>query len=450
MAQSSHAAKKIVPDESLNNYTYLTDSQVFICELSTGILGKLKVDAEGQRIFKSISKKKKKKKFRAQMKALRSELTRVSRGSSSYAKAKRKLRRKRQKKKEFLALYERCEKAADEDPAPGQDPSFVAFDITVTGTGVSPVTVQLEIVDEAPETNHSCIVDNYPDTVSVETVADCRILISPRIYLTEPVSISYHALRSDNESTRSNEATLTVTWQQQPRGDSERLAVKEIVRLSHPAYAMNNTFYGANNPLNVNETRMLMYELTNPKGDLEGGRLFVWGHIAGQGCESDAPCLTNWETKEEYEQAAKQVPALNNDFSKNRWMKLYWSPLETEENILYGLPRTANSIYRINVDTNIIEEVVSFDPQDGTDLSNPGCYGFTAWNSLWCSYVDEDWSKGGFEVDIVNRNVRFHNSGDIGTGNNLALHYCQEHPGENLPAEYFGYPTWFSHGHGAL
>ncbi len=449
VTSSAWAAQKVVPDENMSDYVYLSDARQFACELSTGLLGKLRIDAQGRTIFKKTSKKKKKKRLRKQLKNLRSQLNRISRGSSSYKKAKRKLRKKRKKKQQFLELYDRCEQAGSEDPAPG-DQSLVAFDMNVFGAGTAPVAIQLSVSNETPEVGVSCVVDEYPETVFVEVVDSCRVIVIPRILIADTISLRYYALRDDGTGVRSNQATVSLTWQQQPSGDRERLTVKEVVRLTHPAYAMNNNFYGANNPLNRDETRILMYELTNPNGDLERGRLYVWGHIAGQGCESQTPCLTNWETKQEYEQAAKQVPALGNDFSRNRWTKLYWSPLEGEEHILYGVPRTAKSIYRINVETNDIEEVVSFDVENGIEVSEPTCYGFTAWNTLWCSFKDEDWSQGGFEVDIEEDTLRYLAPGSVGTGNNLAVHFCQDHPGENLPAEYFGYPAWFSHGHSSL
>lgn len=231
---------------------------------------------------------------------------------------------------------------------------------------------------------------------------------------------------------------------------NDKLSVVEIKRLTHPDYAANNTFYGTLNPFNSDETRILMYEIQQASQSVGGGRGFVWGYIGENECAQNTPCLLNWDNKSEYEEAAQVIPAIDG-LSDHRWKvgSLFWSPLANERDILYGIAaKGLYNVYRINVSDQTVTPVISFDPQNGTDPSDAKCYGFTARNTLWCSFMEGDWSSGGFEVDIVSNDINFISSNDPLAVNDVALTYCQAHPGNTLPAQYHGYPHTGG-GHGA-
>ena len=330
-------------------------------------------------------------------------------------------------------------------------PAPTARDIRAEGSGIQPITLQLEVLANKPDAEIECSIDSAPKTVNVQSLAGCRIIVSPTIYLTDGVKITWHATRKDKGGpVNSNQAGISLLWIQAPAGDNERLGVTDIVALNHPDYPVNNMFYGANNPLNFDESRMLMYELTNQDSSFGNGRLYVWGYISETECAANSPCLLNWTSSAEYAQAARPVPIINSQ-GRLRWKDLYWSPLETEPHVLYGIPYyDLYSVYRIDVDSNEISEVVSFIPADGTDVSGADCYGFTSRNTLWCSNASEDWSKGGFEVNVMDNSIAFVDADHPGAGSNTALDYCKAHEGNPLPAAYFGYPSWTSHGHGAI
>lgn len=231
--------------------------------------------------------------------------------------------------------------------------------------------------------------------------------------------------------------------------ENDLLTVTNIRRLSHPYYSMSNNFYGSIDPYNLDQTRLLMYEMSNgdasPTAD---GRFYVWGYVDETYCQTNN-CLLNWETKADYEDAARQVPLIENDYHY-RWRNLYWSPLVGEEDILYGVTiYDKEGVYKINLTSSEITEIANYNPNDGTNIDNASCYGFTFWNTFWCSFGDEYWGDGGFEVDIQTGDITFFGPNAIGTNNNYALTYCQEHENQTLPEAYKGYPH-YSHGHGSL
>jgi hypothetical protein len=113
----------------------------------------------------------------------------------------------------------------------------------------------------------------------------------------------------------------------------------------------------------------------------------------------------DWDNRSEYSQAAKVVPTVDSN-SAHRWKpsNVFWSTLEGEEDVLYSIPYGGiYKVYRIDLTDSSVIEVASFDPEpeDITDLTNTMCYGITDRNTLRCSFKDEDWSAGGFEVNII-------------------------------------------------
>ncbi|MFA5059773.1 MAG: right-handed parallel beta-helix repeat-containing protein [Candidatus Omnitrophota bacterium] len=235
--------------------------------------------------------------------------------------------------------------------------------------------------------------------------------------------------------------------------DNESLAVTNLIRLSHPGYAMNNTFYGTKNPLNADQTRILMYELSNTTNSSGNGRANVWGFIDQSECQahSPTPCLLNWQTEDEYKQAARPLPTIDNT-GAHRWKvgTIFWSPLESEKDVLYAIPNAEiYHVYKINVTDDSVTQLASFDPSDGTDVSGTECYGFTDRNTFRCSFKDNDWSTGGFEFDVTNNTILQISPSYFSAVLDPAREFCQAHPGSPLPDEYYGYPHTGS-GHNAL
>lgn len=170
---------------------------------------------------------------------------------------------------------------------------------------------------------------------------------------------------------------------------AEKLTVLAVKRITHPAYRINNLWFGERNPWNRDYTRLLLYEdmgFTDPTTKRRG-RGHVWGMISN---------LKNWSTPEGYEAAARQVS------NSSCWppTSLDWSPLAGEENILYGVYTCDTTISKLNVDTGVRTPVVSYNPGDGTNVSNPRSFGFSSDNRLIVNFNGENWASGGYEVSV--------------------------------------------------
>lgn len=231
---------------------------------------------------------------------------------------------------------------------------------------------------------------------------------------------------------------------------SDKLSITEVKRLTHPDYSASNNFYGVLNPFNLDETRLVMYEVQQSDEAVVRGRGYVWGYIGDSECAENSPCLLDWNTRSDYEQAAKVVPTVD-AVGLHRWKSdnLFWSTLAGEEAILYSIPNSEiYKMYRINLEDSSVTEIASFDPQDGTDLTNTMCYGITDRNTLRCSFNNEDWSNGGFEVNIISGEIDWISNTSYMATANPAVTYCQAHPGATLPAQYYGFPH-YGHGHSA-
>jgi hypothetical protein len=174
------------------------------------------------------------------------------------------------------------------------------------------------------------------------------------------------------------------------KGDAiEQLTASKITRISHPVYRAGNLWYGVRDPWNRDYTRIMLYENTSYTDPSTGkkGRGMAWGFINN---------LKNWTTLAEYESAAKPLP--NNSY----WVStsLYWSPFSGEENIIYGIYTADKTVSKLNVDTGVRTPIVSYDPGDGADISQARSFGWTANNTLIVNFKNEDWSSGGFEIDV--------------------------------------------------
>ncbi|MFH0863734.1 MAG: hypothetical protein V1858_01405 [Candidatus Gottesmanbacteria bacterium] len=170
------------------------------------------------------------------------------------------------------------------------------------------------------------------------------------------------------------------------------LTVTKVTRISHPAYRTSNVWYGARDPWNSDYTRLMLYEspaFTHPEYG-KTGRGLVWGTINN---------LKSWTTLTEYENAAKPLQAGYDNFNW-RADSVYWSPFIGEENVIYGLyTYYSTTVRRLNLDTGTVTIVVSYDPGDGTDVSNARALGWTTDNKLVVGFNDITGCCG-YEIDV--------------------------------------------------
>lgn len=167
---------------------------------------------------------------------------------------------------------------------------------------------------------------------------------------------------------------------------SEDVTLTNVTRISHPAYQMGSMWYSIRNPWNQDFKRVMMYEKTQTFNGISG-RGLVWGYVNQ---------LKSWKTKEEYDNVAKPLPKANSKEWKAT--SVYWSPFSGEENIVYGVVKNDNRLMKVNVDTRAWEAIISFDPGDGTDISNAISIGWTLDNNFTVNFNGE-WS-GGYEIDV--------------------------------------------------
>ena len=180
-----------------------------------------------------------------------------------------------------------------------------------------------------------------------------------------------------------------------PRVNSEDINVVRVHRVSSPFYQTGNSFHSEGDPFNRDGTRLLFLELdsAHSKAPLTA-RGFVSGKLQD---------LTAWKTFDEYRLAARPVLKVC-DLSDTPEFSFHWSPHPGEENIVYALRKSRKMVIRINVDTQVETDVVSYDPGDGRDASPRAC-GWTTDNVLIVVMQDRGAPAfgGGFEVDVLKK-----------------------------------------------
>ncbi len=205
---------------------------------------------------------------------------------------------------------------------------------------------------------------------------------------------------------------------------ADALRVGSVSRISHPAYKAVNLFYGERDYgiWNRDNSRIMIYESLNYTHPSYGttGRGFVWSYV------SDLRNWTESDYVEDYKAVMKPVPNIEN---VTTFPSIYWSPFAGEENIIYTTIETGY-VVKINVDTGSVTNVIDIGAVQGTR-----CYGWTKDNyHLICSMKDEDWTSGGYEIDVLTPSKTFISRSDV--------------PWDICSAEYQRWPDFFSHGHG--
>ena len=128
----------------------------------------------------------------------------------------------------------------------------------------------------------------------------------------------------------------------------------------------------------------------------EGG--LVWGFVDG---------LKQWKALEEYEAAAHPLSRHDTDWRPD---SAYWSPFPDEEHIIYGVYRPDKTVSKLNTDTGQRTSIIGYDPGDGTDVRNARSFGWTADKTLIVNFQNEEWSSGGFEIDVQKRTSKRYRS----------------------------------------
>ena len=173
---------------------------------------------------------------------------------------------------------------------------------------------------------------------------------------------------------------------------AETLSVSKVTRISHPAYRAQNMWYGVRNPWNRDYTRIMLFEARVSHPDYPGvqGKGLVWGMVGD---------LKSWTTLAAYEAARHPLPPVN-DNSGWRPDSAYWSPFVGEENIIYGIYTPTKTVRKLNVDTGVMTDIVSYDPGDGTVVTSARSFGFTADNKFTVNFSNESTTSGGYEIDV--------------------------------------------------
>ena len=188
---------------------------------------------------------------------------------------------------------------------------------------------------------------------------------------------------------------------------SNDVVVTGVTRISHPAYRVANVWYSLRNPWNGDHTRVLMFEspsFTHPIYGTKGRRL-VWGFVDELKAfgtqldhldESDPEDIARLkELLPGYHQIAKPLP----DTGRLKPTSAYWSPFPGEENIIYAIAYDDDRVYRINVDTGEVSPIISFDPGDGTMVTEARSLCWTKDNTLIVNLNNEG-EGGGYEIDV--------------------------------------------------
>lgn len=180
---------------------------------------------------------------------------------------------------------------------------------------------------------------------------------------------------------------------------AEEIKVSKISRISHPAYRMSNLWYGVRNPWNIDKTRIMMWEVTDFTHPTykETGRGSVWGYISNLIYASSG-------TVDEYKAAAKALTGISGYGYWWDWSPYSeWSVFSGESSIVYALHYPSKQVKKIDVDKMTISSIVSFDPGDGTDVTRARILGWTTDNTLVVNFDGENWSSGGYEINLQNK-----------------------------------------------
>ncbi len=182
----------------------------------------------------------------------------------------------------------------------------------------------------------------------------------------------------------------------------ERLAVKEVKRITHPYYSIGNIFYSHRQPFNLDDTKIWIYESSSYKHPDYGkyGRGLCWGNIEE---------LKNWTSVSEYEKACKPFPD-NNKISHPA--SLYWSNIEGEADIAYATFKDG-WLKRINVSSEApVWRNYSYLVPDGASPQELSirCFGWDKYNHLVCGLDGENSNSAfgtenvkGWDIDIATR-----------------------------------------------
>jgi hypothetical protein len=215
---------------------------------------------------------------------------------------------------------------------------------------------------------------------------------------------------------------------------AEGLSVAKVTRLTHPAYRALNLWYGARYPWNKDHTRIMLYEstaFTHPSYNVVG-RGLVWGFITD---------LKSWTSLSEYQSVAKPIP---NEFYPT---SAYWSPFTGEENFIYGMYTPDKTIRKHNVDKSSMTTIISYDPKDGTDVSNAECMGWTSDNKLVVLFAGRG-TCCGYVINVQNATrTRFSSQPNVCTAEGMGWPWdpqwnghAHTSPDKLLKAEYgYGY-----------
>ncbi len=219
----------------------------------------------------------------------------------------------------------------------------------------------------------------------------------------------------------------------------EPLSVSKVARATHPAFRANNLWFGPKSPWNRDMTRILLFETKDPIPEYgETGRGLVWGYV--EGCDV-RDCVTEWTTLDEYKKFVKPVP---DEMHMTKQVSAYWSIFPGEENVIYApfySGDNCSALKKINVDTGAISDVVSIN-DSGVDCKSFACYGWTDDEKLVCSMKYEDWTDGGYKIDVQARSKTFISRQPL-----AATSTCLMQP-SYIDNEGWTWPDYFQHGHG--
>lgn len=174
-------------------------------------------------------------------------------------------------------------------------------------------------------------------------------------------------------------------------GGGEKLMVTQVTRISHPAYDVSNMWQSSLECWNRDGTRIMMYQgpFVHPEYFKPGTRIYrglLWGRIAELKAASGG-------SLEQYHKAVHRIP----DF----WCRgTTWSIFPTEEACIYGLYTPKKMVAKLNVDTGVRTDIVSYERDDGTEARGPWLMGWTKDGNLVINCNGQSAADGQFEIDL--------------------------------------------------
>ena len=238
---------------------------------------------------------------------------------------------------------------------------------------------------------------------------------------------------------------------------ADEVTVSGVTRIMHPAYRSGNQWFSNRDPWNRDYTRMLMFEssFTHPVYGTTG-RGLVWGFVAelkqlgAQFQRRAGEAQVAYQARmsqllRQYEQAARPIDA---NYAWNRWpaTSAYWSPFPGEENILYAINLQEKVLARLDVDTGGVTVVASYDPGDGTVLSEARSNGWTfddpataAFDPRFHLSFQGEWYSAGYLIDVHSGAKEYFPRSPGPLNSNEETGVCSD------DRRYFPYTT---HGHG--